>query len=140
MQEPNAQIVPSNEQPLRDEERAIHDLDKLSSQAHLLHDKLSLLAEGDRTLDAVGQVWAQRHIPDLLAESPQLVEMIVKDPAAIHMCDRMFVLMRLRQEGSISGTVQDMEFARLVAKSYLPQNLHAEIDKKVEETVASLPT
>lgn len=129
-----ARVVPSNETPLRDDERATYDLDRLSSQAHLLHDRLETLGPEKRKMEYLGEDFTRRQIPDLMDAHPQLAEMIVKNPAAIQMCDRMFLLMRLRQEGSISGFDQDKEFGRLVAKSHLPGFYHAEIDKKVDET------
>lgn len=132
-----ASIVPSSEQPLRDDERAYLDIDELQAQAQRLEDRLQTVeSEGQsRSLESVGQEWAQANLPDLLADNPKLVEMIVKNRKAIEMTKHMFTLMRLRQVGQISGFQQDAEFSRIVAKSHLPSEFHQEIDQKVDATL-----
>lgn len=130
----SAKIVPASEAPLRDEERAHIDVDALRAQARLLDGRFVDMERNgqSRSLENLDSKWMKDNIPELESQYPSLVSMMAKNSRAIDIANHMFYLIQLRQEGKITGFQQDAEFARLVAKSYIPSEFHNDIDQKID--------
>ncbi len=133
----NAQIAKAAEgEPLADEERPILDIDQLQNEAHELHECLNKRQqEGNgRSLPYPG--WIEDHIMSLYQQNEKLVSLLIQDEHAIEMADKIFALLKARQDGMISGAHQDIEFGRMVAKKHFPQHTHSDIDAKANENIA----
>lgn len=122
--------------PMADNERPVHDIDQLSKDAHKLHDCLQQQEREGHGRSIPYPGWIEEHIPLLDTVNQKLVTVIIQDTHAIEMADKMFALMRARQEQKITGAHQDIEFGRIVAKKHFPIHTHEEIDKKANENIA----